>query len=673
MHFLFAPAVRMMNSLRFATRFIIIGAAGGILVAALMVQFLQSVGERLESTDIEAQGVQHVVALREVSQLLDQHLLASSLFALGENAFGKEAETLRASIGAALATARSNALKGAGAGMEAAWDGLDKEWDVINSVIGASSAPEIRDVHKRFGDRLAAQARLIADHAGLPLDPEVDTNYLYDTLVNRLPQLFSAFAQIRLKAASVASVEMIDGADMGRIDGLIADAHNQLDRIRENTEKIGGAAPAFKPALDKGLGDIDASLARMRKLIENKLINTANINVPVAEVLKQTDSSRAAAAALERVVADALKVQLDSRSAALSTQLAINLGLVALGLALAGYLSMGSYLSLQQGTAQLLEGGKRLADGELTYRIDVGSRDEFADIADSFNRMAAAFAEVIHTLKSSAEALGKAAGAMNEATRQVASGSAEQSRLTQETATSANAMSESIGQVAGNADEVDGIARDGRNKTDEGYKGLTRLQDEIAIVRAAVEQITSSVSEFVRTTLDIRGMTGQVRDIAEQTNLLALNAAIEAARAGEQGRGFAVVADEVRKLAEKSASSASEIDRLTQAINCRSDDVAGAIRRGQESLSASEGFLKTVSGQLSSASDSVAKTSEGVDLITAAMRTQAEEVRSISDYVARIAAMAGQNDVAVASAAGEAERLQRMSGELRNLIARFRV
>ena len=466
---------------------------------------------------------------------------------------------------------------------------------------------------------------------------------------------------------------MIDAADIGRLERLTADAIAQLARIRENTEKIGKAAPAFKPALDKGLDDIQAGLDRMRRVIDGSLVNVADINIPVAEALSKTDAPRLAAADLEKTVIAALTERLAERARALSDQRSVNLGLVALGLALAGYLSMGSYLSLQQGTAHLLEGGRRLADGELAYRIDVGSRDEFADIADSFNRMAGSFGEVINTLKSSADNLSRTAGAMNEATRQVAGGSAEQSRLTQETPSSANAMSDSIGEVASNAGEVDQIARDGRTKTDEGYKGLTRMQGEIGIVRTAVEQITSSVSEFVRTTLEIRGMTGQVRDIAEQTNLLALNAAIEAARAGEQGRGFAVVADEVRKLAEKSASSASEIDRLTQAINSRSNDVSGAIRRGQESLAASEGFLQAVSSQLSSASESVAKTSEGVDLITAAMRTQADSVRSISGYVARIADMAGQNDAAVASAASEAERLERMSAELRNLIARFRV
>ena len=174
-------------------------------------------------------------------------------------------------------------------------------------------------------------------------------------------------------------------------------------------------------------------------------------------------------------------------------------------------------------------------------------------------------------------------------------------------------------------------------------------------MREAVGQIATTVAEFVGTTLEIRGMTGQVRDIAEQTNLLALNAAIEAARTSRAG--VRVVADEVRKLAEKSAASASEIDRLTQAINARSDGVTGAIGRGQESLSASEGFLERVSGELSTASASVAKTSEGVDLITAAMRDQADAVHQIRDFVARIADMAGQNDSAIHRAAGEAERL----------------
>ncbi|WP_165843401.1 methyl-accepting chemotaxis protein [Parazoarcus communis] len=668
-----APAVKLMNSLRFAPRFLLIGAAGGLLVAGLLFQFLSSVGERLRLTENELQGVRHVVALRAVSQLLDQHLLASSLYSLGENDQAREAQALRGRLGAALAAARQSDASGQDKVLDEAWAGLDKEWDVFQTVIGASSTPEIRELHQRFGDRLAAQARLAADHAGLPLDPEVDTNYLYDTLVNRLPQLFDAVVQIRLKAASIASVQMIDGADIGRLERLVADAHVQLTRIRENTEKIGRAAPEYKTALEGGLAAVQAGIDQTRRLIDNSLINTANIEIPFAEVMQKTEVPRQAALAMERSIIDALGARLELRIEGLAVQRALNLALVGLGLLLAGYLSMGSYLSLQQGTARLLEGGKRLADGDLAYRIDIGTHDELGDVADRFNRMAMAFRGVVGTLQTSSEALRQAAAEMTGATARVASGSAEQNRLSHDTASAAGEMSARIGQVAAHADEVDQIARQGRQQTDEGYQGLTRMQDEIRIVRTAVEQITHAVSAFVATTLEIRGMTGQVRDIAEQTNLLALNAAIEAARAGEQGRGFAVVADEVRKLAEKSANSATEIDRLTQAINARSDGVSGAIQRGQESLAASEGFLAQVASQLSSASEAVARTSDGVDRITDAMREQAEAVRRIGDFVGQIADMAGQNDQAVVGAAGEAQRLQRLSEDLRGLVARFKV
>ena len=672
MPFLFAPALRIMNSLRFAGRFVLIGAAGGVLIAGLMFQFLQSVGEQLRRTEAEQRGVGDVVALRGVSQLLGDHLLAASLYSFGEAASEKAAAALRDRIGQSLAKARKAASASSNGALDEPWKALDKEWALFNAVIGSSSAPEIRELHQRFGDRLAAMARVTADDAGLTLDPQVDTNYLYDTLVNRLPPLFDAIGQIRLKAANIASVQMLDAADIGRLERLTADAISQLARIRENVDKIGKAAPEFKTDLDKGLADIQTGIDHMRRLIDSKLVNSGDINIPIAEVLQKTDAPRAAAASLEQTIIKALGARLDARANQLSNRRTTNLALVLLGLALAGYLSMGSYLSLQQGTARLLEGGRRLADGELAHRIDVDTRDEFADIGESFNRMATAFQQVINTLRTSADALRGAVQAMNDATRQVAAGSAEQNRLTQQTSASANAMSESIEHVATNAGEVDHIAREGREKTDEGCKGLTRLLDEIRIVREAVGQIATTVAEFVGTTLEIRGMTGQVRDIAEQTNLLALNAAIEAARAGEQGRGFAVVADEVRKLAEKSAASASEIDRLTQAINARSDGVTGAIGRGQESLSASEGFLERVSGELSTASASVAKTSEGVDLITAAMRDQADAVHQIRDFVARIADMAGQNDSAIHRAAGEAERLDKLSEELRDLIARFR-
>ncbi|MDO8988240.1 MAG: methyl-accepting chemotaxis protein [Sideroxyarcus sp.] len=312
------------------------------------------------------------------------------------------------------------------------------------------------------------------------------------------------------------------------------------------------------------------------------------------------------------------------------------------------------------------------ADGDLTRAVPVHGQDELAQSAKAFNLLIDSFRQTIRQIHASADTVITTATQLAASSTQITQGSQVQSEAAASTAAAVEEITVSINAVAANTEEVRKLSEQSLQQTRHGNQSVTEMIGEIHSVQEAVNQIEVSVKGFVDSTRAIAGMTQQVKDIADQTNLLALNAAIEAARAGEQGRGFAVVADEVRKLAEKSAQSASEIDKVTHSLNEKSAQVEATVQSGLRSLSATQAHVDRVSAVLTQAGESVTKSSSGVSDIASAVSEQSIASTEIARNVEKIAQMSEENHAAVNSNSQDIVRLESLAKEMRAAVGRFK-
>ncbi|WP_041420741.1 methyl-accepting chemotaxis protein [Sideroxydans lithotrophicus] len=313
------------------------------------------------------------------------------------------------------------------------------------------------------------------------------------------------------------------------------------------------------------------------------------------------------------------------------------------------------------------------ADGDLSRRVSVHSKDEVGQTAVAFNALIDSFTAIIRQVLVGVDKINMTASHIADTSSEVADGSREQSKAVSSTAEAVGAVTVSINSVAENTKAVRGLSEKSLQQTEQGNRSVEEMVHEIQSIESAVQQIAITANEFVESARTIASMTQQVKDIADQTNLLALNAAIEAARAGEQGRGFAVVADEVRKLAEKSAQSAIEIDKVTGKLDEKSVRVEQAITSGMQSLQTTHKHAESMSAVLNEAGAAVKESNVGVGEIVESVGEQSKASSEITRNIEQIARMAEKNHVAIEQTAHDIAELERMGVELKNAVARFKV
>lgn len=349
--------------------------------------------------------------------------------------------------------------------------------------------------------------------------------------------------------------------------------------------------------------------------------------------------------------------------------------IAAIGIGFILSISMGLYLTriITRPLRESVNAANRLADGDLNINIEVKSKDETGQMLSAMKNMVNKLRGITGQIRGSAGTIASSSEELSATTEQITSGINEQSNQLEQSSAATTEVSQTIIEVARNAADASesakesvGIANDGKSVVEQTVSSMMKIAEN-------VETSSQTIGELGESSKKIGDIIGVINDIASQTNLLALNAAIEAARAGEQGRGFAVVADEVRKLAEKTAKATEEITGMINKIQGDTDVSVKGMEKNK--LEADEGVK--LAGEAKESLDKIVNASERcldqVNSIAAASEQQSAAVEEVSSNIENIAGNFGASRDAVSQISQSTVELSQISNELMNLISWFKM
>jgi methyl-accepting chemotaxis protein len=318
------------------------------------------------------------------------------------------------------------------------------------------------------------------------------------------------------------------------------------------------------------------------------------------------------------------------------------------------------------------EQAEGFASGDLTRRI-VSSSDQPGNLLATLGTMQDRLAGIVRSILASTEVLAKESKELSVAANEISLATRNQAESSAATAAAIEELTVSINEVSEIAMTTEANSRETADLAGKGGDVVREAADKIEHIAASVQDSTGRIQSLVDRSQEIGKITQVIKEIADQTNLLALNAAIEAARAGEQGRGFAVVADEVRKLAERTSQATAEISKMVDAIRTDTQQTVVAmesatplVKQGQELALQATGLLDDIQRQ---ATDSLSKARE----VANATKAQAVTANEIAGHVESIATMTEQTNAATQSNAAAADQLNALAGRLKQDMAYFKV
>ena len=516
-------------------------------------------------------------------------------------------------------------------------------------------------------------SQLIASQAGLSRDNQSDMRQLTELVTNVTPRITQILGEGRATGASSLGQGFLNSASSNRFDELLG----QIEKLQaEYGLKLQDATGSSKAAAQTLATQADSSRASLKKaseLFEEQVVMADTLDAPWQAFYDQVTGLMDKTYQLNEDTLKFLGTQLQQRLDQNRTHMILQAVALSVVFILIFYLYGGFYASTRTTLKRLGGVMDKVAAGDMTVTFSANSRDELGELGEVFNGTVKKIHDLIERVGQTVSEVERQAGQVENVSAQSNQAVAGQRTQIEQVATAMNQMSATSLEVARSAAAAVSSAHSVNDETISGRGLVQSQQGSIAALASEIDQSVLVINQLASDSQSISRVLEVIKSIAEQTNLLALNAAIEAARAGEQGRGFAVVADEVRTLAKRTQQSTEEIEQMIAKLHGGVGAAVKAMGVSHEMANGTVGQSEKVQLALENILGAVGMIVDQNQQIAAAVEQQTAVAHDIDQNIVEIN-RAGERTAEGAHQTEDASRaLSAQVVELKQLISAFRV
>ncbi|MFQ1761671.1 methyl-accepting chemotaxis protein [Aeromonas veronii] len=666
MKWIFNPAIRLGNQLSFKYKFLLWSCLMLLPLAYSMTNLLGRLQDDNVQANRELAGVVNLTPVPAIEQALLTHRNLVTRHAyevdpVGDDQVKAAAQAVDQSLQTFADTRQNNP----------SFELIQQGWAALQSEAGKLEVEQSNLRH----DKLLTEVRHLYKHitasSSLIQDPALGTYYMVILASERLPQLRDLLAQVRDRAATIADFGLFQAEGYSGLRFRLDLISATLQELEADLTLLYQIEPAYRAELGQQTDALIQLVRQGVETMENKMMKDQLVQLSTKEVQALGDKMDEAITALAGQVRQRLEADLHQRLAANQRHFWWVTAPLTASLLLYLYLMIGAYLSLRDTVGRVRDIAARVNAQDLSQHIEIVGQDELAAISRDYNVTLETLRTLMLRVRENGVTVVESATEIEARTSRSQEVIADQQGETHQVATAIKELAATSQDMAGNALQAARMTQEAQNVVGQGEDVVERTIKAIDHINREVLRTADTIGQLEQQCSQIGGVISVIRGIAEQTNLLALNAAIEAARAGEQGRGFAVVADEVRSLANRTQGATVEIQQMIEQLQSGARASVTAMSAASHEAQEGVGLAQEAKQAFGAITEKVDRMVDTNAIIASAIEQQGAVVNEIERNVVRISD-GSDEALQVANAARDAARqIHQLTEQLRAMVQSF--